>query len=109
MFLEVFSPHVILELFFGWPHPILQRRFIYANNYTDQRGVHLFDNEEEAKKVFKEGKRFALGTTQEKGYSTTFFANPFGPMQRQEECSALIDIVFDKLFEDHIPVGEVYT
>ncbi len=30
-------------------------------------------------------------------------------MQRQEECSALIDIVFDKLFEDHIPVGEVYT
>lgn len=83
--------------------------FIYANNYTDSRGVHLFDNKEEAKKVFKEGKRFALGTTQEKGYSTTFFANPFGPMQRQEECSALIDTVFDKLFEDHIPVGEVYT
>ncbi len=83
--------------------------FVYANNYDDLRGMHLFDNEEEAKETFVQGKRFALGTTQEKGLSTTFFANPFGPMQRQEQCSELIDTFFNKLFEKNIPVGEVYT
>ena len=71
--------------------------------------MHLFKNKEEAKPVFVEGKRFALGTTQEKGLSTTFFANPFGPMQRQKETSVLIDRIFDKLFEEKIPVGEIYT
>ena len=30
-------------------------------------------------------------------------------MQRQEECKKLIDLIFDKLFEQDIPVGEVYT
>jgi hypothetical protein len=83
--------------------------FLYANNYTDKRGMHLFASREEAKPVFVEGKRFALGTTQEKGLSTTFFANPFGPMQKQEECSKLIDTIFDELFREGIPVGEIYT
>lgn len=83
--------------------------FLYANNYTDKRGMHLFASREEAEPVFIEGKRFALGTTQEKGLSTTFFANPFGPMQEQEKTKVLIDRIFDKLFEEKIPVGEVYT
>ena len=83
--------------------------FLYANNYTDKRGMHLFNSKEEAEPVFIEGKRQALGTTQEKGLSTTFFANPFGPMQRQEECQVLIDKMFDALFEQNIPVGEIYT
>ncbi len=82
---------------------------LYANNYDDKRGMHLFKTRDEAEATFLEGKRFAIGTTQEKGYSTTFFANPFGPMQRQEECKKLIDLIFDKLFEQDIPVGEVYT
>ena len=83
--------------------------FLYANNYTDKRGMHFFDDREKAKKVFIEGKRNALGTTQEQGLSTTFFANPFGPMQKQEECSALIDQMFDELYAQNIPVGEIYT
>jgi hypothetical protein len=83
--------------------------FLYANNYTDKRGMHLFASEEEAKPVFIEGKRYALGTTQEKGLSTTFFANPFGPMQKQEVCRPLIDRIFHALFAQHIPVGEIYT
>ncbi len=83
--------------------------FLYANNYTDKRGMHIFENPDEAKQVFIEGKRFALGTTQEKGISTTFFANPFGPMQKQEECSKLIDTIFAELFKENIPVGEIYT
>ena len=83
--------------------------FMYANNYTDKRGMHLFASKEEAEPVFIEGKRFALGTTQEKGLSTTFFANPFGPMQKQGQCRALIDKMFDALFAQKIPVGEIYT
>ena len=83
--------------------------FLYANNYTDKRGMHFFKNRDEAEKTFIEGKRFALGTTQEKGLSTTFFANPFGPMQRQEETKVLIDRMFDALFAQNIPVGEIYT
>ena len=83
--------------------------FLYANNYTDKRGMHFFDDRNGAEEVFVEGKRFALGTTQEKGYTTTFFANPFGPMQRQEKCSKLITKMFDALYEQNIPVGEIYT
>ena len=49
-----------------------------------------FKTVEEAKPVFVEGKRNALGTTQEVGLSTTFFANPFGPMQRQEIAMPLM-------------------
>jgi hypothetical protein len=88
-------------------HPI--DIFLYANNYTDKRGIHIFNNREEAEPIFVEGKRLALGTTQEKGLSTTFFANPFGPMQMQEATKLLIDQIFDKLFEEIIPVGEIYT
>ena len=83
--------------------------FLYANNYTDKRGMHFFEDREGAEEVFVQGRRFALGTTQEKGLSTTFFANPFGPMQRQEECSKLITKMFDALFAQGIPVGEIYT
>lgn len=83
--------------------------FLYANNYTDKRGMHWFENRKGAEQTFIEGKRFALGTTQEKGLSTTFFANPFGPMQRQDSCRKLIDKMFDALYEQKIPVGEIYT
>lgn len=83
--------------------------FMYANNYTDKRGLHFFENKEEAKPVFLEGKRNALGTTQEKGLSTTFFANPFGPMQKQEECMPIINRIFEAMIEQNIPIGEIYT
>ena len=83
--------------------------FMYANNYTDARGLRKFETMEEAMPVFVEGKRFALGTTQEKGISKTFFANPFGPMQRQKECEPLIEQMFEQLFKQNIFVGEIYT
>lgn len=82
---------------------------LYANNYDDKRGMHLFESREEAEETFLLGRRYAIGTTQEKGLSTTFFANPFGPMQRQDECRKLITEIFDRLFKEKIPVGEVYT
>ena len=59
--------------------------FAYANNYTDEYGLKQRPIED-VKETCKQGKRMALGTTQEVGISTTYFANPFGPMQKQELC-----------------------
>ena len=83
--------------------------FMYANNYDDKYGLTILDDINVAKEIFKEGKRFALGTTQEKGISKTYFANPFGLMQSIEETDPLIDTMFDKLYENKIIVGEVYS
>ncbi len=83
--------------------------FLYANNYTDKIGLHLFDDINEAKNVFVEGKRMAMQTTQEVGISTTYFANPFGPMQKQDLCQPIIDKVFNQMFANKLDVGEIYT
>ena len=88
-------------------HPI--DMWVYANNYDDKVGIHRFENEDEAKKVFVAGKRKALGTTDEVGMSTTFFANPFGPVQEEEKTKPIIDKVFNKLFANNVYVGEIYT
>lgn len=82
--------------------------FLYANNYTDQYGLKALALEE-AKNVFKTGRRFALGTTGEIGISETYFANPFGPMQKQAECDILIDDIFTTLSETPVFLGEIYT
>ncbi len=83
--------------------------FLYANNYDDKYGMYRFESLEQAKHTFVEGKRQALGTTQEKGISTTFFANPFGPQQKQEESLVLINQVFDTFLNTNTYLGEIYT
>ncbi len=88
-------------------HPI--DMWVYANNYSDKIGVHRFATEDEAKQTFIAGKRKALGTTDEVGMSTTFFANPFGPVQEEARTRPIIDQVFQRLFDHHIYVGEIYT
>lgn len=82
---------------------------LYANNYENKRGMHRFEDPHQAKEVFIQGKRMALGTTQEKGLSTTYFANPFGPMQQQDICDGIFDRMFAKLYENGVYVGEIYT
>ncbi|MDD6467593.1 MAG: hypothetical protein PUF50_05385 [Erysipelotrichaceae bacterium] len=82
---------------------------LYANNYENKRGMHRFENVKEAKEVFIQGKRMALGTTQEKGLSMTYFANPFGPMQQQDVCGKIFEDVFDQLYKNQVYVGEIYT
>lgn len=83
--------------------------WLYANNYSDEVGIHRFDNKEEAEKVFVAGQRKALGTTDEVGMSKTFFANPFGPVQEPELTKPIIDKVFTKLFDKGVYVGEIFT
>lgn len=82
---------------------------LYANNYDYKEGMYFFSTKEEAIQVFKEGTRMAKGTTDEVGITTTYFANPFGPQQRQAQCDVLIDQMFTRLYKDQIPVGEIYT
>ena len=83
--------------------------WLYANNYSDEVGIHRFDTKEEAEKVFIAGQRKALGTTDEVGMSKTFFANPFGPVQEPKLTKPIIDKVFTKLFDQDVYVGEIFT
>ena len=88
-------------------HPV--HYFFYANNYVNQVGLNLAKSADELKDVFVEGKRMALATTHEVGLSTTYFANPFGPMQDQATCDPLIDFYFKEMDQSKVKVGEVYT
>ncbi|WP_025725321.1 hypothetical protein [Acholeplasma granularum] len=83
---------------------------LYANNYDEEKsGLEIFDTIDNAALVFEEGKRKAKGTTSEVGMTKTFFANPFGPVQHENETKPLIDYYFRKLKENNIPVGVIYT
>ncbi|KRN03339.1 phosphoenolpyruvate carboxykinase [Levilactobacillus senmaizukei DSM 21775 = NBRC 103853] len=96
----------------SWPRVVAHHEidmWVYANNYDDAVGIHRFTDEATAKDTFVAGKRRALGTTDEVGMSTTFFANPFGPVQEEAATRPIIDKVFDRLFKDDVYVGEIYT
>jgi hypothetical protein len=88
-------------------HPV--HYFFYANNYVKEVGLKTVKQASDLKNVFIEGKRMALATTHEVGISTTYFANPFGPMQDQASCDPLIDYYFEQLDTSNVIVGEVYT
>lgn len=88
--------------------------FYYANNYTGvedgEKHLEYFDNVEEAMEVFKSGARMAKGTTTEKGLVNTFFANPFGPAQKEEETTKIIEKYFTAMFnEANVKVGQIKT
>lgn len=87
--------------------------FFYANNYKtigeDDFAIYYFKDKDEAVKTFKAGQRVAKGTTQETGLTESYFANPFGPMQREKQTDVIIEKFFDALFKNNIPVGEIYT
>ena len=83
---------------------------LYANNYEDvNEQLKFFNNKDEALNTFIRGARCAKGTTQEIGLVESFFAHPFGPVQKEEKTRVLLDKYFSKLFEEGILVGELYT
>ena len=83
---------------------------LYANNYDDSKdALSLISDKEEAKEIFKKGLRKAKGTTSETGIVESYFANPFGVVQRREQSEKLIQKVFDKLYENDVEVGVIYT
>lgn len=83
--------------------------FLYANNYDEDDNIEIFDDLVVAKKTFVDGARFAKGTTQEVGLVKSFFANPFGPVQRMEQTQVLIDKYFKMMFDHNIRVGQLKT
>ncbi len=87
---------------------------LYANNYEEvnakQKIMERFKTVEEAMPVFKEGARMAKGTTGgETGIVTSYFANPFGPLQYENEYEKLSQKFFKKIFEKNIFVGQIRT
>ena len=88
-------------------HPV--DMVLYANNYENQKGIHRFTDFATARKVFIGGKRLAKGATQEVGMTETYFANPFGPMQQQQQCDPIFNQLFTQMFANNIFVGEIYT
>lgn len=83
---------------------------LYANNYDHKTEIlSMFNDKEEAKEIFISGKRKAKGTTSETGIVESFFANPFGPAQRQEQTLDILNKVFYSLFNKDVPVGQIYT
>jgi len=82
----------------------------YANNYEEtNQGIRFFDNIKDGLPVFQSGKRFAKGTTAEIGLVESYFANPFGPEQRQDDTQVILESTFNALFERHVIIGEIYT
>lgn len=88
-------------------HPV--HYFFYANNYVNKTGLTIVQKAADIKQTFIEGKRMAMATTHETGLSTTYFANPFGPMQDQKTCDPLIDLYFEALDQTGVQTGEIYT
>lgn len=87
--------------------------FLYANNYDGvdegEKSIEYFNNPEEAKKIFKAGDRMAKGTTTENGLVESYFANPFGPVQKKDEMDLIIDKYFDDMFNNKVKVGQIKT
>lgn len=97
------------EIIKGYPVDL----FLYANNYQDvkegESEIEYFEEAEQAIKVFRSGARMAKGTTSETGLVESYFANPFGPHQKQKETDILLQQYFNNLFESGAKVGQIKT
>ena len=84
--------------------------FLYANNYEEGgEALHFFDSVDEALTVFRAGNRMAKGTTTEYGLVGSYFANPFGPVQRREQTEPLLQDYFKRMFKQGVKVGQLRT
>lgn len=84
--------------------------FLYANNYEDKpETLTLFKDAESFVKVAEEGKRKAKGTTGEVGLVSSYFANPFGPVQLKERTHPLVELYFSTLLKNGCKLGVIYT
>ena len=83
---------------------------LYANNYSDdEQDIKLFTNVKDALAIFTKGERLAKGTTSEVGLVASYFANPFGPVQRKAQVDILLEKYFSRLKAQNVLLGEIYT
>lgn len=84
--------------------------FLYANNYDgEEEALSFFDDVNEALDVFRAGRRMAKGTTTEDGIVESYFANPFGPVQREEQTELILVEYFKRMFKQGVKVGQLRT
>lgn len=89
-------------------HPV--DYFFYANNYDNgKEAMVFFDTVDDALTVFRKGARMAKGTTTEMGLVESYFANPFGPVQRQEQTEPILQDYFASMFNQGVKVGQIRT
>jgi hypothetical protein len=85
----------------------------YANNYEEVDEDHpileFFSSVDEALPVFESGARMAKGTTDEKGLVHSFFANPFGAIQKRREHEAVSRYFFERLLTTGVRIGTLRT
>ena len=86
---------------------------LYANNFeavdADRPVVERFAGAEAALAVFRRGAAMSKGTTTATGLTETYFANPFGAVQRREQHDALARRAFAAAFEAGVYVGQLRT
>ncbi|MGK0468837.1 phosphoenolpyruvate carboxykinase [Clostridium sp.] len=87
--------------------------FLYANNYEETNDItseiDFFTTPNDAIDVCKSGARMAKGTTTEMGLVNSYFANPFGPAQKQELVDVLLVSYFEEFFKTGVKVGQIRT
>jgi hypothetical protein len=84
--------------------------FFLVNNFVDSEvGLEQFLDENVALSEFKKGERKAKGTTDEIGLVSTYFANPFGPLQKEADVEKFINNYFDLLYKNKVFVGRLYS
>jgi hypothetical protein len=89
-------------------HPV--DLFLYANNYeAKEETLRFYDDEKAFAQVCEEGQRKAKGTTGENGLVRSYFANPFGPVQKEEETHALVEGYFAAMKKQGTALGVIYT
>ncbi|SHE97195.1 hypothetical protein SAMN02745164_01520 [Marinitoga hydrogenitolerans DSM 16785] len=86
--------------------------FFYANNYVkveDNNYIVFYDDWKKAYDVFSKGARMAKGTTAEVGLTYSYFANPFGAVQRKEKHEIIAQRFIKQMIKTNVKVGEIKT
>ncbi len=82
---------------------------LYANNYEPVDEAHpvveRFEQEQAALDVFRQGAAMSKGTTTATGLTQTYFANPFGAVQRIEQHEGLARQTFAAAFKAGCSLG----
>jgi energy-coupling factor transporter ATP-binding protein EcfA2 len=87
--------------------------FLYANNYEEvdeeHPAVELFETAYDALPVFESGARLAKGTTDERGLVHSYFANPFGAVQKKKAHREISVRYFERMLESGTRLGQMRT
>ncbi|AEX85171.1 ATPase [Marinitoga sp. 1135] len=86
--------------------------FLYANNYTkveNDEYISFFEDCDSAYEVLSKGARMAKGTTAEVGLTYSYFANPFGAIQRKEVHEKIAQKFIEQMIKTGVKVGEIKT